>query len=55
MSDPILIPLGSLADAAAAGSQLAQDEQQLSATSTIDIGTTTGYIPPPPDETSPDL
>lgn len=51
MSDPIIIPLGSLADAAAAGSQLAQDEQQqLSADgSAVDVGTTMGYIPPSPE------
>jgi hypothetical protein len=53
MADPIIIPLGSLADAAAASSQLAQDEQ-LSAAAPIDIGTTIGYIPPPPI-LSPDL
>jgi hypothetical protein len=47
---PTVVPLGSLADAAAAASQIAQQEQALSAYSSIDIdSTTTGYIPPAPD------
>ena len=45
---PSTIPLGSLAEAAAAGSETAQQEQQLYAVAPGDIGTTTGiiYIPP---------
>ncbi len=50
MSDPVIIPLGSLADAAAAGARVAQDEQRLSASGpVIDDGTTMGYIPTEPD------
>ena len=47
---PTIVPLGSLADAAAAASQIAQQEQQVSAYSgiDIDIGTTTGFLPPEP-------
>jgi hypothetical protein len=41
-STPRIVPLGSLADAAAAGAQIAQQEQQLYASSPDDIGTTTG-------------
>jgi hypothetical protein len=39
---PSTIPLGSLAEAAAAGSEAAQQEQQLYAIGTGDPGTTTG-------------
>lgn len=39
---PSTIPLGSLAEAAAAGSETAQQEQQLYAVGTDDPGTTTG-------------
>ena len=46
---PTVVPLGSLADAAAAASQIAQQEQALSAYDDISIGTTTGYVPPSPD------
>ncbi|HEX6041412.1 hypothetical protein [Longimicrobium sp.] len=47
---PTIVPLGSLADAAATASQLAQQEQSISAYSPIDISnTTTGYVPPAPD------
>jgi hypothetical protein len=47
---PTTVPLGSLAEAAAAGSELALQEQQAYAISPIDPGTTTGIIaPPPPD------
>lgn len=41
-STPSIIPLGSLAEAAAASSDAAQQEQQLYATSPQDPGTTTG-------------
>jgi hypothetical protein len=44
---PTIVPLGSLAEAAAAASQLAQEEQQLAAAYDIDIGTTMGYFPSP--------
>jgi hypothetical protein len=43
---PQIIPLGSLADAAAAGSELAQEEQQLYAIDAEGPGTLTGYIAP---------
>lgn len=46
---PSSIPLGSLADAAAAGADLAQQEQQLYAIRPTDPGTTTGIIAPQPD------
>lgn len=39
---PSIVPLGSLADAAAAGAELAQQEQQAFAISPNDPGTTTG-------------
>jgi hypothetical protein len=44
---PTIVPLGSLADAAAAASQLAQEEQQVSAYS-VDIGITMGFFPMDP-------
>ena len=47
---PQIIPLGSLADAAAAGSDLAQQEAQAYAISPLDPGTTTGIIAYPPDD-----
>lgn len=50
--NPTIVPLGSLADAAATAQRLAEAEQQssaLSAISPVDIGTTIGYIPPAPD------
>lgn len=47
---PQIIPLGSLAQAAAAGAEVAQQEQALFALSPIDVGTTTGIIAyPTPD------
>ena len=46
---PSSIPLGSLASAAAAGADLAQQEQQMYAIAPGDIGTTTGIIAPEPD------
>lgn len=46
---PRTIPLGSLAGAAAAGAEVAQQEQQLYAVSPQDPGTTTGIIAPQPD------
>jgi hypothetical protein len=46
---PSTIPLGSLAEAAAAGAEAAQQEQQIYAAGPIDIGTTTGIIAYPPD------
>lgn len=39
---PSIVPLGSLADAAAAGAEIARQEQQLYAISPNDPGTTTG-------------
>jgi hypothetical protein len=39
---PVIVPLGSLSDAAAASSLIAQEEQQLYAISTDDPGTLTG-------------
>jgi hypothetical protein len=45
---PSIIPLGSLADAAAASSEVAQEEQLLYSTTATDIGTTTGIIAEPP-------
>jgi hypothetical protein len=46
---PQIVPLGSLADAAAAGAELAQQEQQAFAYSPQDPGTTTGIVAPQPD------
>jgi hypothetical protein len=46
---PSSIPLGSLADAAAAGADLAQQEQQLYGIAPTNPGTTTGIIAPAPD------
>lgn len=47
---PSIVPLGSLAEAAAAGAEVAQQEQQLYAVSPTDPGTTTGIIAyPDPD------
>lgn len=46
---PQIIPLGSLAGAAAAGAEIAQQEQALYAVSPQDPGTTTGIIAPEPD------
>ncbi|HEX6041408.1 hypothetical protein [Longimicrobium sp.] len=45
---PTIIPLGSLADAAAAGAEVARQEQVQYAIGT-DIGTTTGIIDRPDD------
>ncbi|HEX6041413.1 hypothetical protein [Longimicrobium sp.] len=39
---PSIIPLGSLANAAAAGADVARQEQQLYAVDSIDLGTLTG-------------
>lgn len=39
---PSIIPLGSLAEAAAAGAELSEQEQQAYAISPTDPGTTTG-------------
>ncbi len=46
---PSSVSLGSLASAAAAGADLAQQEQQLYATAPGSLGTTTGIIAPQPD------
>lgn len=46
---PSSIPLGSLASAAAAGADLAQQEQALFASAPNFPGTTTGIIAPEPD------
>lgn len=46
---PQIVPLGSLADAAAASAELAQAEQQAFAISPLDPHTTTGIIAPAPD------
>jgi hypothetical protein len=42
MAQPSIIPLGSLAEAAAAGADVAAREQQLYALGPDDLGTTTG-------------
>lgn len=42
---PQVIPLGSLADAAAASAELSQEEQQ-GVNSILDPGTTMGYMQP---------
>jgi hypothetical protein len=46
---PSTIPLGSLADAAAAGAEVAYQEQQADAINPNDPGTTTGIVATPPD------
>jgi hypothetical protein len=46
---PQIVPLGSLADAAAAGADVAQQEQELYASEPTSPGTTTGIIARPPD------
>ena len=42
---PQIIPLGSLADAAAAGAQVAEEEQ-MSSSAVLGPGTTIGYMEP---------
>lgn len=46
---PQTVPLGSLVDAAAAGADLAQQEQELFAIAPGSPGTTTGIVARPPD------
>lgn len=46
---PTIVPLGSLADAAAASAEIARQEQQLYAIAPTDPGTTTGIIAYPDD------
>lgn len=46
---PYTVPLGSLADAAAAGAGLAQQEQELYAIGPTSPTTTTGIVARPPD------
>jgi hypothetical protein len=46
---PQIVPLGSLAEAAGAGADLAQQEQELYAIAPGSPGTTTGIVARPPD------
>lgn len=46
---PTIIPLGSLAQAAAASAEIARQEQLSAYAIDIDVGTTMGYIPQQPD------
>ena len=50
---PTTIPLGSLADAAAASAAVARQEQELYAIGPVDPGTTTGIIAYPDDLIAP--
>ena len=45
---PSSVPIAGLAEAAAAGVNLALEEQQVYAVSSVDIGTTMGYFPVEP-------